>query len=27
LLDLGTAGGCAGSVLDALRPYRHPQDL
>lgn len=27
LLDLATSGGCAGSVLDALRPYRHPQDL
>jgi len=27
LLDLATAGGCPGSVLDALRRYRHRQDL
>lgn len=27
LLDLATSGGLAGSVLDALRPYHHPQDL
>ena len=23
LLDLATSGGCAGSVLDALYPFRH----